>query len=140
MEPDDRASPEVAAELLDQAFDVGNLVAVRATVAAHADAAGLSARRVGEIVLLVHELASNAVRHGGGSGRLRMWVTGDAVRCEVSDTGPGLPDRYLGTLAQPALDAVGGRGIWLIRELCDRVDWRSGPDGTVVTVSVELDR
>jgi serine/threonine-protein kinase RsbW len=138
MEPDDRAGPDVATAHLDQVFDYSNLVALRATVAAHADAAGLPARRVGELVLLVHEIASNAVRHGGGSGRLRMWVTGDALRCEVSDAGPGLPDHYIGTVTQPALDATGGRGIWLIRELCDRAEWRTGPAGTVVTISVDL--
>jgi anti-sigma regulatory factor (Ser/Thr protein kinase) len=138
MENDDRASPDVAVDLLDQPFDLTNLVALRATVAAHADAAGLASRRIGELVLLVHELASNAVRHGGGLGRLRMWTADGTLLCQVSDDGPGLSEHHFGTTAQPALDSVGGRGIWLVRELCDRVDWRSGPTGTTVTVSVGL--
>jgi anti-sigma regulatory factor (Ser/Thr protein kinase) len=136
MEDDDRAGPEVMTDLLDHPFDVTNLVALRAAVAAHADVAGLPSRRIGELVLLVHELASNAVRHGGGQGRLRMWTTAGALHCEVSDDGPGLAGHYYGADTSPPLDSVGGRGIWLVRELCDRVDWRSGPAGTVVTVSI----
>jgi len=138
MENDNRAGPEVMTDLLDQTFDLSNLVALRATVAAHADAAGLPSRRVGELVLLVHELASNSVRHGGGQGRLRMWTTAGALHSEVSDDGPGLSEHRYGAEDSPPLDSVGGRGIWLVRELCDRVDWRSGPAGTVVTVSVNF--
>jgi serine/threonine-protein kinase RsbW len=138
MENDDRAGPEVMTDLLDQTFDVTNLVALRATVAAHADAAGLPSRRVGELVLLIHELASNAVRHGGGQGRLRMWTTTGTLHCEVSDDGPGLAEHHYDADTSPPLDAVGGRGIWLVRELCDTVGWHSGPAGTVVSLSVHL--
>src|SRR5581483_11272122 len=79
-----RAQPAV-----DQSFDGDSLYAVRATVAAHASAAGIPASRVRDVVLAVHELAANAVRHGAGQGRLRLWVTGDGIRCEVADAGAG---------------------------------------------------
>src|SRR5215468_6017143 len=75
---------------LDQAFDGDSLYALRATVAAHGSRAGLSDGRTRDLVLAVHELAANAVRHGAGQGRLRMWAAQDAVRCEVTDEGtPG---------------------------------------------------
>jgi anti-sigma regulatory factor (Ser/Thr protein kinase) len=140
METDDEAVTGSAVEpALDQPFELANLVALRGSVAAHADALGLPARRISELVLLVHELASNAVRHGGGRGHLRIWVTDGALHCQVSDDGPGLSDHYFGTRTHPALDASGGRGIWLVRGLCDRLDWRSGQHGTVITASIDLD-
>src|SRR5580704_7942627 len=69
-----RAAPASAqALLLDQEFDSGTLYALRAAVQAHAGQAGLSEDRVGEVVLAIHELAANAIAHGAGHGRLRMW-------------------------------------------------------------------
>ena len=140
MEDDDRAGPEVMTDLLDHPFDVTNLVALRAAVAAHADVAGLPSRRIGELVLLVHELASNAVRHGGGQGRLRMWTTAGALHCEVSDDGPGLAGHHYGADTSPPLDSVGGRGIWLAHQLCDEVTVATGPIGTTIGLRIALPR
>src|SRR5215470_4274324 len=78
---------------LDQVCDGDSLFALRAAVAAHGSQAGLSEGRTRDLVLAVHELAANAVRHGAGQGRLRLWAAQDAVRCEVTDEGaPGEPD------------------------------------------------
>src|SRR5581483_12498194 len=68
--------------LLDLEFTGGLLYVVRQSVAAHAAAAGMSEARVRDVVIVVHELAANAVRHGAGRGRLRMWSEGGAVRCQ----------------------------------------------------------
>ena len=73
--------------VMDQAFDRDSLYGLREAAAAHAAQAGLSEGRVTDLVLAVHELASNAVRHGAGHGRLRAWNTGEALRCEVTDDG-----------------------------------------------------
>src|SRR5438067_2252854 len=72
---------------VDQSFDGDSLYAVRATVAAHASEAGMPEGRVRNVVLAVHELVANAVRHGAGQGQVRLWVTGDGIRCEVTDAG-----------------------------------------------------
>ena len=58
--------------------------------------------------LAVHEIATNSVRHGGGSGRFRVWTEPDAVRCEVADAGH-IADPLVGRVA-PDLTAEGGRG------------------------------
>src|SRR6266481_5226802 len=76
--------------ILDQAFDAGSLYALRAAVAAHVSQAGLAPGRSDDLVIAVHELAANAVRHGAGHGRLRIWRSDQALLCEVSDD--GLPD------------------------------------------------
>src|SRR5690349_7412786 len=74
---------------LEQRFDATNLVSLRSAVAAHGSALGLAARQVDDLVLVAHELASNAVRHGGGGGRLRVWRVDGSVYCEVADVGGG---------------------------------------------------
>jgi anti-sigma regulatory factor (Ser/Thr protein kinase) len=135
-------SPPAAAEhadevLVDQRFDLGSIVTVRAAVAAHTDRLGLGARSA-DLAVLVHELASNAIRHGGGEGRLRLWTAGGALHCEVSDDGLGLPPGLPLLARRPPLDGVGGRGIWLARALCDHLDLVSTPRGTTVTATVLL--
>src|ERR1700750_2844571 len=89
------------APALGPAFDGDSLSALRATVAAHGSQAGLSDGRTRDLVLAVHELAANAVRHGAGQGRLRMWATPEGVRCEVIDDGAD------GTGEEPAEGAGG---------------------------------
>src|SRR5580658_7633829 len=74
------AGPDVAPgggnpSVIDQVFDAGSLYALRSAVAAHAADAGLPEGRIEDLVLAVHELAANAVRHGAGQGRLRAWRT-----------------------------------------------------------------
>jgi anti-sigma regulatory factor (Ser/Thr protein kinase) len=63
-----------------------------AAVAAHAAEAGLSRQRVYDVAAAAHELAANAVRHGAGHGRLRLWADGSSLRCQVSDDGPAEQD------------------------------------------------
>jgi anti-anti-sigma factor len=128
--------------VLEQAFDGDSLYALRAAVSAHASQAGLPDGRVGDLVLAVHELAANAVRHGAGHGLLRIWKADDALRCEVSDNGPdGVPAS--GAAGSQAGDTVPwtrefGHGLWLIRQVADQASVRSGPGGTVAVVSFAL--
>jgi anti-sigma regulatory factor (Ser/Thr protein kinase) len=122
----------------EQRFDRDSLVALRAAVAAHADMLGLDESRVADLVLVAHELASNAVRHGGGSGWLRMWVSDSTLCCQISDKGNGFeyprPDEH----RRPPLGATGGRGLWIAARLADVLELITGPDGTVATVRLRL--
>jgi anti-sigma regulatory factor (Ser/Thr protein kinase) len=134
-----RAQPAV-----DQSFDGDSLYAVRATVAAHASAAGIPAGRVRDVVLAVHELAANAVRHGAGQGRMRLWITGDGLRCEVADAGarPSGPD---GDGADAGADdaapwpAEHGHGLWLVRKVADQASLDTGPSGTVAVIDFRFE-
>ena len=116
---------------LDQAFDGDSLYALRAAVAAHGSQAGLSEGRTRDLVLAVHELAANAVRHGAGQGRLRLWAADDAVRCEVTDE--GAPDEAEAADAA-GWDAEPGHGLWLVRQIADSASVQSGVSGTVAAV------
>ena len=126
--------------ILDQEFDSGTLYALRAAVQAHANQAGLSEDRIGEVVLAVHELAANAIAHGAGHGRLRMWDLADAMSCEVVDSGPAADPRVAAgpwpvTDPWPVED---GHGLWLVRQVADHLDLRSGPRGTRAVVTFAL--
>jgi two-component sensor histidine kinase len=78
--------------VLDQEFGASALSGLRAAVMDCATAAGLSIDRAMDVMLALHELAANAIRHGSGRGRLRIVVTARALRCRVSDAGAGRAD------------------------------------------------
>jgi anti-anti-sigma factor len=134
------------APILDQPFDAGSLYALRAAVAAHATEAGLAPGRAEDLVIAVHELASNAVRHGAGRGRLQIWRSDQALLCEVSDDGmpqPGDDDgvpQPAGSHGDPAAQwrTELGHGLSLVRQVADQASLTSGPDGTLATLSFAL--
>ena len=98
-----------------------------------ASQAGLSEDRVGEVVLAVHELAANAIAHGAGHGRLRIWDLGGTLSCEIVDGGPA--DAHGAAAAADPWPAVDGHGLWLVRKVADELDLRSGPRGTRAVVT-----
>jgi anti-sigma regulatory factor (Ser/Thr protein kinase)/anti-anti-sigma regulatory factor len=122
--------------ILDQAFDEDSLYALRATVAAHATQAGLAPGRSDDLVIAVHELAANAVRHGAGHGRLRVWKSDRALLCEISDDGIAQP-AGTGDAAQWRTEP--GHGLSLVRQVADQASLHSGPSGTLATISFALD-
>ena len=77
--------PPEGAESLD--FDASGLNTVRRLVARNAAGRGLPAERSDGLVLTMHEIAANSVRHGGGRGVLRIWREPDGLVCEVRDSG-----------------------------------------------------
>ena len=145
----DMADGEVRLDL-DQAFDSGTLYALRAAVQAHAIQACLPESRTDDLVIAVHELAANAVRHGAGAGRLRMWELDGALHCEVYDSGSPAsgvlagPGGESGRAADEAAGPGGnmadrwpflqGHGLWLVRVVADQISVFSGPGGTRATV------
>jgi anti-sigma regulatory factor (Ser/Thr protein kinase) len=124
---------------LDQAFDSGTLYALRSAVQAHAFAAGMPERRADDVVIAIHELAANVVQHGAGRGRLRMWQVPGALQFQVDDDGPASPDGA-GPDAADRWPYLKGHGLWLVREVADRMSMVSGPGGTRARVMFTLPR
>jgi anti-sigma regulatory factor (Ser/Thr protein kinase) len=135
-----RPPPSVPVEevSLDLPFDSDGLYAVRSSVAAHAGHLGASTQVVQRVLIVASELATNAVRHGGGRGRLRLWAAGGRLHCEVSDSGRGLRDIMAGA-ERPSPTAPGGRGLWISRQLADEFAIKSGPNGTTARFAIGLD-
>jgi anti-sigma regulatory factor (Ser/Thr protein kinase) len=133
---DDRLSPPPDGALA-LPFGLPNLYAVRSLVTWIAREAGLSPGRVGDLVLGVNELAANAIRHARGGGLLRVWRLPGEVICQVEDSGH-IHDPLAGR-RPPALDAAGGVGLWIVNQLCDLVEVRTGHDGTTIRVHAAVD-
>jgi anti-sigma regulatory factor (Ser/Thr protein kinase) len=109
------------------------LAQVRKFTAARGRRAGLPPRRVNDLVIAVAELAANTLVHTSGPGSLTLWVTDDAVICQVQDQGQ-ITDSRAGMI-RPTPDAPGGgRGLWVVHQVCDRVEISTGQAGTTVRV------
>jgi anti-sigma regulatory factor (Ser/Thr protein kinase) len=122
--------PEPPASALELAFGEGPLEALRWLVGRAADEAGLDPMRTADLVLAVHELATNTVRHGGGRGTLRIWREPDALLCEVADA--GRIHQPLAGRERPLAGQPGGRGLWLVNQLSDLAQIRCFEAGSVV--------
>jgi len=126
------ALPPAPADADQLAFDLSTLPALRRFVAARGNELGLHGDRISDLILAVNELGSNSVRHGGGYGVVRLWQERDDVVAEVRDH--GCIDYPLAGRERPAVDRLGGRGLWLVNQLCDLVQVRSTAEGCVVRV------
>jgi anti-sigma regulatory factor (Ser/Thr protein kinase) len=134
--PRDPAAP--AGPPLEQRFDAGSLYALRAAVSAHAAAAGLSRQRVYDVTAAVHELAANAVLHGAGHGRLRLWTQDGFLHCQVSDAGPAGRDESGAPPQAVPWPAEHGHGLWIVTQVTDNSSIDHGPAGTAVTARFAL--
>jgi serine/threonine-protein kinase RsbW len=111
---------------------------LRHAVASRAADAGLAGERLDDFVAAVNELLTNAVRHGGGTGHVQLWREPTAVVCEVTDRGAGMPAGWTSRTGRPAPDEPGGRGLWLVGELTDAVELKTGDAGTAVRISTNV--
>jgi anti-sigma regulatory factor (Ser/Thr protein kinase) len=110
-----------------------NLTDVREFTAIQASRAGLSPDRVTDLVIAIAELAANTLAHTNGSGAVTFWATADEIIGQVQDQGY-ITDPLVGKV-RPAPEAPGGgRGLWLVHEVCDQVEIRTGQAGTTVRV------
>lgn len=136
--PFDRALPEPGTSVQEIDFGAADLGALRNLVYMQTKAARLTGPRAAELVAAVHEVATNSILHGGGSGRMRTWLERSSVVCEIRDTGRF--DNPLADRKRPSKDAGSPRGLWLANQLCDLVQIRTMPGGTVVRLHMNRHR
>lgn len=79
--------------------------------------------------LLVSELVTNALVHGGGGASLAVTVAPGGVRVEVADD---LPDELQPVVRPTSASATGGRGLALVEALATAWGVRRAPGGKVV--------
>jgi anti-sigma regulatory factor (Ser/Thr protein kinase) len=128
--PFDWPLPEPPGLIEQMRFGADDLSALRSYVFNLAIDLGIDRARAEDLVLAVHEIATNSVRHGGGRGTLRAWLDGNAVVCEVRDG--GRIEHPMAGRVTPPRDREGGRGLWIANQLCDLVQIRTYAAGSVV--------
>ena len=113
-----------------------DLSEVRALAEKQAMMAGLPDDRVVDFVIAVSEVAGNTVRHAKSPGSMEIWVNEHELVCEIRDEGV-ITDPLAGR-QPPSPDANGGHGLWLVHQVCDRVELRSDKGGTVIRMHMSL--
>jgi anti-sigma regulatory factor (Ser/Thr protein kinase) len=115
-----------------------DLAAVRAVVYRYAKQAGLPEHRAIDLVLAVSEVAANTVRHAKSPGALKIWYDTQEIVCQIQDEGT-IHDPLAGR-RKPSLDAAGGHGLWIVRQVCDDVEMQSDETGTTIRLHMNLPR
>jgi anti-sigma regulatory factor (Ser/Thr protein kinase) len=117
------ASPPQATTALHwELRDVAELPRVRAELRGHATASTaepMDPDLLDQLILALDEMASNGLRHGGGTVEATVRLTADAYLLEVSDPATAAPPA-------PAVGrdpSEGGLGLYLIAELSTRHGW-----------------
>ena len=114
------ASPPPAAPALTwRLHDVAELPAVRAQLRGHTGIGVPDPDLLDQLILALDEMASNALRHGGGDVRAAVRLTADAYLIEVSDQAAAAPPA-------PAVGrdpSEGGLGLYLIAEMASDHGW-----------------
>lgn len=77
------------------------------------------------VVLVVSELVTNALRHGGGAYTLRFAARPGTVEVAVGDPGPRMPRMRTPDL----VEGTGGFGWHMVNDLAHRVVVTPGPEG-----------
>jgi anti-sigma regulatory factor (Ser/Thr protein kinase) len=122
--------------VLTAPFQAGDMAAVRRRIDAAAREAGLPPHAAEGLTIAANEIMTNAVRHGGGSGLLRLWAAAD-VLCEITDGGSGFATAaFQDRREQPKPTASGGMGLWIAQRTTDGLSIGSGPAGTAVRLVV----
>lgn len=120
-----------------------------AAVRDHAASSGLDTRRAGELALVVAELGTNVVLHGGG-GELAVTLSHAGWTVHATDAGPGFTAAVLEDAGRSDhLGAHGvrepgdggrsfGSGLAAVRRLSDSLTLHNEPRGARVTAQRHL--
>jgi anti-sigma regulatory factor (Ser/Thr protein kinase) len=109
---------------------------LRLLIADYAQRAGLPRPKAVDFVLAASEVAANTLRHTCAGGTLSLWQADGELICQLHDSGH-IGDPLAGRRS-PNRDHPGGQGLWLVNQVCDLVELRTGPEGTVVRLHMRL--
>jgi anti-sigma regulatory factor (Ser/Thr protein kinase) len=134
--PFDAPLPEPPTRAPEFRFDVGKLGELRDLIRRYGREEKIDDLTIENLVIGVNELATNSVRHGGGSGTARLWRDNGLLICEIRDRGK-ISTPLMGRTEPPFSD-LRGRGLWLANHICDLIQIRSLPEGTRARAHVAI--
>ena len=107
--------------------DSARLLRVRERIRDYLDHLKLDERSIDEVILAIMEAATNALRHSGGTEGIgvRLSVDDGQLFVCVSDDGRGFDLAAHRSDEPPDVVSPGGRGLFLIGQLMDSVEFRS---------------
>ena len=104
--------------------------------------AGFPQVDLGDIEIAVGEAVTNAILYGSPSAdsrvAIRAGLTGLVFHVEIRDQGRGFDPSHV--RAEEDTDALGGRGLRLMRALMDEVDLHYNGQGMIARLSKHLPR
>nr|MDQ3757221.1 SpoIIE family protein phosphatase [Actinomycetota bacterium] len=118
--------------------DARQVASVRRELRTWLAARELESEVVDELVVVAGELLANAVAAARSNVQLRASGGADRVTLEVEDDGVGHEDLASFGHSLPAEAAESGRGLFLVRSLVDDIAVLSTSEGSVVTVTRQL--
>lgn len=121
--------PEPPSDAVKTVLDADSAVSIRRLVSRRGSEINLSRARTDDMALATIAVA-DSLQRSGGEGDLRIWDEAGALVCEVRH--PGATAHPLAGREWPPFEASGSRGLWVANQLCDLVQVRQLPTGTVV--------
>jgi serine/threonine-protein kinase RsbW len=105
---------------------------------------GIAESVVADIAISVSELVNNAIVHGNKFARekkvtVKLAHGNGSLTVSVTDQGTGFdPGHVPDPLAQENLLKEVGRGIFIVRQLMDKVDITASPHGTTIAITKSI--
>lgn len=125
--------PPSTAETLSYDSD---LAMVRGLVERHAQRSRLGPHRIADLVLSVSEAAANTLDHAAGAGTLHVWDSDEEILCQTQDAG-WIADPLAGRVKHGPESR--GHGLFVVNQVCDLVELRSGGAGTTIRMHMRRD-
>jgi hypothetical protein len=120
--------PQLVGEPTTIPFSAKNLSRLPMFLKLEGHVSGLALKQATDLAAATHGLATGTLQRGGSGGIIRMWRQPRAVIYEVIDD-TYVDDPLAGRRA-PLVDSADA--LWTANQLCDLVQLRSTPAGTVV--------
>jgi len=124
--------PPASAEVLRYSTDLGP---VRRLVESNAGRTRLAEERAADLVLAASEVAANTLSHARSDGLLHVWHDDQEVLCQLHDQG-WITDPLAGRVRHGPESR--GHGLFLVNQVCDLVELRTGREGTTVRLHMRL--
>jgi anti-sigma regulatory factor (Ser/Thr protein kinase) len=130
----DRPLPDPPGAAQTLSYDT-DLRLLRRLVDGYAHQTGLPDERAANLVLAASEIAANTLRHTNAGGTMHIWRTDEEILCQIRDQG-WITDPLAGRTRQPPDER--GHGLWVVNQVCDLVELRTGPAGTTVRMHMSI--